>query len=86
MKIDNLPKDIKAKLKSNIAKIEKLNNKELLDYSRSVMKHKDDMGEEVTNYLFEAIDNRTEVINSSTIVKEQCAYTEMIEQFIKERR
>jgi len=83
--MNTLPQQIRQKLKSNIQKIETLNSSELLEYSKTLQRKKDEIGIEVCDYLFEAIDARRDTFNIAQKSVE-CRDSEMVSKFIKGRR
>jgi hypothetical protein len=81
MNLNKLNQEIKQKIKAHKSKIKTLNSKELLDYSIALNRSKEDISLEVRQYLLLAIDNRKEVINSNSEVKEQCKMDKMVREF-----
>jgi hypothetical protein len=83
--IDKLPKDIKQKLQNNLNKISLFNSKELLEYSKDLKKLSEQLGKDVVDYLFNAIDERTKAINSGLDEKKVCELEEAVKQFKKRK-
>ena len=83
MNISKLPKEIQLKIKAHQDKISELSSAELLEYSKNLYKIKEDLGKEVTDFLFNEIDKRTAYLNSGHEKVKVCADAEMIKKFKK---
>jgi len=83
MNLKKLPQDIRTKVRANLNKINSCNSKELFEYSKTLNAIKDDLGLEVSEYLFKAIDDRTAMINSGLEKKREYENQKMIKKFIK---
>lgn len=84
--INKLPKDIKQKLQNNLNKINSLNSKELLDYSKLLKQQSKQIGKDVSDYFFNAIDERTKAINDGLDKKKVCELEEAVKKFIKQKK
>ncbi|NOQ31761.1 MAG: hypothetical protein GQ570_11625 [Helicobacteraceae bacterium] len=65
MILEKLPKPIQQKIKAHKAKIVELSSAELLAYSKSLYTIKEELGKDVTEYLFKLIDARKDTINNT---------------------
>ena len=83
MNLSKQPMDIQAKIKANIKTINKLGSAELLAYSKDLKNLKNEIGENITDYLFKFIDLRTIAINSGIDIKRECNNQKMIKNYIK---
>ena len=83
MNINKLPLEDRQKIKANINKIAKLNSSELLSYSKLLNAQKDNINTNVRNFLFEAIDARTDTINSTSMQVIESENDRMVKMFLK---
>lgn len=83
MNINKLPLEDRQKIKANINKIAKLNSSELLAYSKLLNAQKDNINTNVRNFLFEAIDARTDTINNTSMQVIKSENDRMVKMFLK---
>ena len=83
--IEKLPNDIKLKLRKHLDKINSFNSSELLNYSKDLKKLSKQLGKDVEDFLFDAIDERTKSINSGLDKKKVCELQEAVEKFNKQK-
>ncbi len=83
MNINKLPLEDRQKIKANINKIAKLNSSELLSYNKLLNAQKDNINTNVRNFLFEAIDARTDTINSTSMQVIESENDRMVKMFLK---
>ena len=86
MIISKLPKPIQDKIRRNTDLINTFNSSDLLNYSKALRQQKSEIGINVYNHLLSAIDERRDAINNDSITKLKCNDSEMIKQFVKDRR
>ena len=81
MNINQLNQDDRKRIRLNENKIKTLSSTELLEYSKSLQGLKDDLGTNVSDYLFIAIDRRIDVINSNSEQRQENKNQKMIREF-----
>ena len=73
------PQDIQRKIKDNEEKISTLSTSELLEYSKSL--YKLELENDITDHLFNKIDERRKFLNSRSERVLKCKDSEMIKKF-----
>ena len=86
MNLEKLPQEIRVKIKAHLSKINTLSSTELFSYSKELKHLKDEIGSNVSEYLFKAVHLRTLSINSGLDVKRECCNQKMIKDFIKDMK
>ena len=66
-------------------KIASFNSSELLNYSKALRQLREEIGVAVSNYLFKAIHERTEVINNSPEAKKISDESKAVKIFLKKK-
>ena len=84
-KLEKQPMTIQKKIKHHMKVISELNSTELLNYSKALKRLKHEIGVDVLDYLFRAIELRTVTINSGLQKKQECREKMMVEEFLKAR-
>ena len=84
--INKLSKAERIKLKPEVDEISKLNSTQLFEYSKALNKKKAKLRSEVIEYLFGAIELRTEAINCGLKKNEENRLDKMIKNFKKEEK
>jgi len=73
----------KKEMIEELEKINCLNSCELLCYSKAQHTKKSEIGMEVSNILFEAVEKRRAIINSNVSEKLECKNQGMIKKFLR---